>query len=570
MAVDTRPNVLTAAHNYNLRNQGWPNECALPNKIDGDSGLFDGDPVEYTHRINGWYPSNADIMFYAKMSAATDPQALGIYSPWELKKAMLGNTPAGKGHFILPAFDKNRQIASGITGIYDPTRDKVETRPVSVEFYAGRVWYLLPTGEIYYSQVLTEIDRAHKCYQEADPTAEDINELVATDGGYLDIVGISKAQKLVSVGTDMIVLAENGVWSVSGSGDEGFSAVSQEIRKITSVGCIGYDSAVEAENTVFYWSSGGIYVLTQDKVTGYLTAQNISEVTVLSYYLDIPPTSRANARSFYDEESKKIFWFYNSDEDFDGTNWRYKYNSALIFDLVLQAFYTYSIDTSVSYPFITAMVQKKANSIETTYEDVTDSDVPVTNSGIEISTILRTPVTADVKLKLLTFIETSTDVYQYTFAEFKNNSLLDWEEQTGGIDYDSYIETGHDLAGDLISEKEANTVYTFFKRTEMNTVLNQTGGIEFDYPSSCLMQAKWQWADDVQSGRWSEQQQVYRLQRNWIPIGIAPFDYGFEVVQTINQVRGKGRALSIRFESETGKDFHLLGWAIPYSIMTGA
>lgn len=570
MAVDTRPTVLTSAHNYNLRNQGWPNSCFVANSADGDGGITMTDPVAYTFHRNRWYPSNADILYYAKLSAADDPQALGTYSPWDLGKASFGNTPAAKGHFILPAFDKNRQLASGIEGIYVPSRDKVDTRPVSVEFFSGRVWYLMSTGEVYYSQVLTDVSKADKCYQDADPTAEDINELVATDGGYIDIVGISKAQKLISIGSDMIVLAENGVWSISGSGDEGFSAVSQEIRKVTNVGCIGGDAALEAENTVFYWSSGGIYVLTQDKVTGYLTSQSISETTVLSYYLDIPPTSRANARAFYDEESKKIFWFYNSDEDFDGISWRYKYNTAMIFDVVLQAFYTYSMDASEGYPFISAMIQKKANSIETTLEDITDSDVDVTDDGVVITSTLRTPVTADVKLKLLTFMETSPGVYQYTFSEFKSNELLDWKQETGGIDYSSYIETGHDLAGDLIAEKEANTVYMFFKRTEMNTVLGESGGIEYDYPSSCLMQARWQWADDAASGRWSEQQQVYRLQRHWIPTGTGPFAYGFEVVQTINQVRGKGRALSIKFESETGKDFHILGWSIPYTMIVDA
>jgi hypothetical protein len=570
MAVDTRPTTLTAAHNYNLRNQGWPTSFQVAPRSNGNGDYTVADPVAYTFTKKSFYPSNADIIFYAKLGVAEDPEQLGAYSPWDLEKNVFGNTPAAKGHYILPAFDRNRQLASGISGIYLPSRDKTLDRPVSVEFFAGRVFYLMPDGEVYYSQVLTDIVRADKCYQEADPTAEDINELIATDGGYINITGIAKAHKMISIGTELVILADNGLWSISGSGDEGFSAVSQEIRKITSVGAINADTSIEAENTVFYWSSGGIYVLTQDQVTGYLTAQNISENTILSLYLDITPAARQSARGFYDEESKKIFWFYNDDQEYDPSNFKYRYNKALILDVVLQAFYTYTLPYDEAYPFISGMLQKKANSFESGVENVTDSAVQVTDDSENVTVTLTTPVTADVKLKLLTFVKQDNDTYKYTFSEFKNNTLLDWVIHTEeGVDYSSYIETGHDLAGDLIAEKEANTVYTFFKRTETATVDNGDG-LEFDYPSSCMMQAKWDWADSSTSGRWSELEQVYRLNRHWIPLGVGPFDYGTEVIQTISQVRGKGRAMSIRFESETGKDFHLLGWAIPMTAMTAA
>ena len=118
------------------------------------------------------------------------------------------------------------------------------------------------------------------------------------------------------------------------------------------------------------------------------------------------------------------------------------------------------------------------------------------------------------------------------------------------------------------SEKEANSVYTFFKRTEQNYI--QDGpDLVFDFPSGCQMRAKWQWSDSAASGDWGAQQQVYRLDRYHVP-AVGPFDYGYEVIQTISQVPGKGRALSLRFDSETGKDFHLLGWSIPYTGITAA
>ena len=567
MAVDTRPTTLTAVHNYNLRNQGWPTTFSVA--IEDDGGDADvRDPVLHTFDKRGFYPSNADIIYFAKLSAADDPEALNSFSPWELEKVAYGNTPAPKGHFIVNAFDKNRQDVSGITGIYDPSIDKTNDRPVSIAFYAGRVWYLMPTGLTYYSQVLTEIDNANKCYQDADPTAEDINELIATDGGELDISGISQGLKLIPVRAELIVLADNGVWTISGEQDATFNATSQEVRKITTTGILGPETVVEAEGTVLYWSEGGIYALVENPTTGFLEAQNVSQQTVQTLYLNIPVAAKKNARGFYDKAEKKVYWLYNDTEDYDGTNYRYKYNRALILDITLSAFYTYTFDISDGLPFIAGMIEKAPGNTSTTTEIITDGGETVTDDGEALTVDLTIRNTSDVKLKFLTFHETSAGVYQYIFSELLDDRVLDWySHDDTGTDYSSYIETGHDILEDLISEKEANTVYTFFKRTEQN--YTEVGDvIDYDYPSGCLMRAKWQWADSATSGRWSDQQQVYRLQNYYIPTGSGSFDYGFEVIQTINQVRGKGRALSLRFESEEGKDFHLLGWSIPYTVMT--
>jgi len=161
--------------------------------------------------------------------------------------------------------------------------------------------------------------------------------------------------------------------------------------------------------------------------------------------------------------------------------------------------------------------------------------------------------------------------YRYAFAEFDSDTLVDWLTYDNiGQNFVSYLETGHELMGDVITEKEANTVYCFFKRTEESITVNPaTGEPLYDQPSGCLMRAKWHWTDSAASNRWSLPEQVYKLQNVTAPAAPEVFDYGFEVVQSINQVRGKGRALSLRFESQTGKDFHLLGWSVPYTGITG-
>lgn len=571
MAVDTRPTTLTAIHNYNLRNQGWPTSFENSPNAGGDGGTIVQDPVTYTHSILGVYPSNADIIWAAKLTSAVRVASLNSYSPWQLEREIFGNTPAAKGHFIINAFDRNRQSVSGIDGIYDESRDKETWRPISVVFHAGRIWYLMQTGEVYFSQTLTELKNAAKCYQEADPTAEDINDLVATDGGKIDIAGIAKGLTMIPVRAELAVLADNGVWTISGTADGGFTATDQEIRQITNVGVVGRETVVNAEDVIYYWSRGGIYALIQDQVSGALQPQNISQNTIQSTYLAIPEAGKVNARAFYDEAEKKLYWFYNDGDSssYDGTNFRFKYNKALVLDLNLQAFYKYSFETE-DLPWISAMLQKKAGGFDSVTENVTDGGVQVTNSGEDVTVTTIDTTLADVKLKFLTFAETSTDTYQYTFSELNSDRMLDWYTfDSTGTNYTSFIETGHDILEDVISEKEANTVYCFFKRTEMNVTEDANNDLVFDKPSSCLMRAKWHWADSESSGRWSDQQQVYRLQR-YLPVAAGAYDYGFEVIQTINQVRGKGRALSIRFESEQGKDFHLLGWSIPYTVITAA
>jgi len=348
MAINTRPSTLTKTHEYNLRNQGWPETfvCA-PNRSGNNAEPVTTDPVAYTKTWIGKYPSNADVIYLSRLQGAGEARNLNTYSPWDLDKIIQGNTPAARGHYILDAFDRNRQTVAGISGIYDLSRDVDPSRPLSVAFCFGRVWYLMRDGHLYYSQTILDIDQASKCYQEADPTAEDVNELIATDGGEIDITGVARAHRLVSTGDDLLIMADNGIWSVSGGSDTGFTATNQIIRRITYQGILGPESSCVAEGSVFYWGEGGIYTLIPNDATGVLQAVNLSETTIQTFYIAIPENGKKYCRSKYDPRTKKIFWLYNDDVDYDGVSFRYAYNKALIFDLTLGAFYTYSFPYDV-------------------------------------------------------------------------------------------------------------------------------------------------------------------------------------------------------------------------------
>jgi hypothetical protein len=98
------------------------------------------------------------------------------------------------------------------------------------------------------------------------------------------------------------------------------------------------------------------------------------------------------------------------------------------------------------------------------------------------------------------------------------------------------------------------------KRTEENFV-SSGGGYEADYPSGCLLTVKWDLSGD--SSRWSSPSQIYRMV-NYPTVNLQDltFNYPYDTIVTKTKVRGKGRVMRMKFESEEGKDFYLIGWEL--------
>ena len=112
-------------------------------------------------------------------------------------------------------------------------------------------------------------------------------------------------------------------------------------------------------------------------------------------------------------------------------------------------------------------------------------------------------------------------------------------------------------------EKSIPYIWFYFTRTEDG--FSDAGSSDFtlDNPSSCKVQAQWQWANHANSGKWGTEFQAYRLNRLYTPTGASDaFNYGEDVIVTKNKLRGSGKALSLYIKSETGKDMKLLGWAV--------
>ena len=86
---------------------------------------------------------------------------------------------------------------------------------------------------------------------------------------------------------------------------------------------------------------------------------------------------------------------------------------------------------------------------------------------------------------------------------------------------------------------------------------------------SCLLTAKFDFAIDNGSGKWSTPQQVYKYSTARLAnVSNVEADYEYNVVDTRVRVRGSGRVVVMRYESEAGKDFELIGRVTPFTAET--
>lgn len=543
LANDEEPTTLSPQHNYNLLNQGWvtPQNGATGPAVTyfnsfGDIGtqLSPGQtPITDYFSALGRYPGNNKQWWVAKN--ATD----GTFEPALLATVYSGAGKAPRGHFILNAFYKDRSAASGIPGL--PV-EATSQRPTSVSFFAGRVWYVAQST-VYYSQILDDKAKAGQCYQEADPTSEDTPDLIASDGGVLPIPEMGKGLKLLPAAGGMLVFANNGIWFVSGSAG-GFSALDIAVQKVDRIGTHAPNSVVDAKDAILWMSKTGIQAMQVETGAGGTSFNQItlSQDTIQSFYVDsIPEDAVPYVKGIYDPATNVVQWLFNSVD----LNY-YLYDRVLNLDLSLNAFFPWSINSTgprLLAPFLTPQLNKIDDPYNTSIKD----------SFIKYMTIAPE---AD-----------EWGMWRYGFAFFRDYTFVDWKDHNGvGYDYLSFIESGYELLDDAMRKKEMNYVFVYLRRTEEGFVPSGEDWAA-DNPSSCLFQTKWDWANNQISNKWTNKVEVYR--HNRLPTfdeSDPVFNTGFPIVVSKSKVRGHGRAIQFRFESNgPGRDFDLLGWAVPVS-----
>ena len=517
----------TASRTYDTKNSGWV----------GTKGAA---------ALSTWSAANSSNYpplthpWYAGKDSSNDFSA----SEWD--KVFAGSTLTANGHYIIDFFNRAR---SGLS------TEVINTRFKSVTSFSGRVFYAgiaasEHTGTVLFSKVVDNNNDLGKCYQQNDPTAEYLSDLLATDGGYISIPDAINIQRLYAYQSSLFVFAENGVWAITGV-DGVFSASSYGINRVSSVGILNPESFVEAEGIPFWWSRFGIHTLTTDPTSGQGKEQNLTISTIQTRWDSITTEQKSKVTAIYDSISKKIYWSYPN----AGETVASKLNNFLILDLALQAFVPWTISDQTSstdsvvglafYSGFGADFNVDVRSGTDGVDDVlagTDDVVSTSTSGF---------TTGDPALVLL--VRKGSDS-KITMGSFSSTAFLDW----GDTNYTSYAETGYDFVGDLITKKNAPYIAIYTRLTEEG--FNYTGSAyESIRPSSLLVSAAWDFNDTF-----SATQQAYRLKYPVVvnPDDLTSFPYPEDVITTRLKIRGHGRSVRLKYSSEQGKDFILLGWGI--------
>lgn len=479
--------------------------------------------------------------------------ASGNFSATEWENIFSGTSLAGNGHFILDFFNKDRSTVSGITGL---TPEVESSRFKSVAAFSGRVFYAglesaKNAGVILFSRQIEDLGELGDCYQINDPTSEDISDLLDTDGGLIRIPDAVNIRLLYAFGQALFVFAENGVWSINGV-DGVFRATEYSVKRVSNVGILSAESFVQAEGTPFWWSKNGIHTMAFDQATNQAQEQNISISTIQTFWDGINSGAKQKVFAVYDGINKKIYWFYPNNNETVTT----KYNRALVLDIPLAAFYPWKIeDEAASTDYIVGVSFYSGFGADLQELDVViDTGDDVFQGVDDVVSTQYTDIVTGLPALVLLVRDGATG--KLTMATFSSSSFLDW----GTTNYVSYAEAGYEFLGDLLVQKTAPYVIVYMRMTEEGWTGDETNGYDPVRGSSLLVSAYW---DFKRTSSWTPQQ-AYRYKV--IPVvntgDLNNFDYPHTVMTTKMKLTGRGRSMRLRFESEQGKDFILLGYGV--------
>ena len=463
-----------------------------------------------------------------------------------------GSRLTANGHIILNLFYKDRRkvvLNEGGKRLNIPV-ETIDLRFSACEAYAGRVFFGgLGDNKVYFSKIVEDDNDVTKFYQQNDPTVQDLNDLLDSDGGVMTIAGAQNIKRLVVFGSSLIVFADNGIWEIKGP-DGVFKATEFYVTKISTTGMANPRTYVDVEGVPFWWSKFGIHSLTRNEVSLQAEVANLSKTSIQSLFDDISVEAKLNATGVYDSHNKVVSWLYSNDV----TN-PYKYNRVLNLNIPLKAFYPWEFsDEDASTDFIVGASFWEGYSTSVESEDVVVNGTTITHNGDTV-TVEDFVMDVDTDPRVVYFVkDNNSSTAKLHFADTSQYGFKDW----GTEDYDSYVEAAFNFMGDLTTNKKGLLITTYMKVTEDGWV--DTGdGYELRKPSSCYLKPFW----DLRTNP-SSQQQIYRLKR--VPVvnesNLNEFDPERDVNISRSRIKGKGRVLKLRFESDEDKDWHLLGYEL--------
>lgn len=536
---------------YNLLNQGWytkvistPNGHRYANVAplvawrQGNTawaGAGGGGTDSAVAGRTDW-PSEADVWHLYKGIIHTPttppiPPSEG-FSLQAIDKVDAGNSPTGKGHFILDAFAEDRLAAvdkedignargvqAALGNVEDAQGDAIhktnitnrtsgKNRPAQIAFYAGRVWFAGISAEdygthIYFSQILEGTKNVDRCYQSQDPTSDVSSDLLPSDGGVIVIPEVARIVKLFVLGSTIFIFATNGVWKISGSTAEslGFTANDFAIAPVDdTVGASSALSFVNVAGLPMWWNNEGIWSIAPDQ-GGSMKVISISETRIQAYVDLLPNSERKWIKGAYNPSTKIVQWILRRTSSATVTD-RYRYDTILNFDTNTTSFYPWTLEVTANSDYISGIF-----------------NVVATFEGNQIN-----------RFKYVSF---AIPANRLIFAEFKNRNYIDWALSVPTI-YNSHFTTGYKLRGDAIKKFQTNYIKVYANNID---------------PSTFDIFSKWDYTLTGNTGRWSSIQRVTMED---------PTNYSVRVKRL--KMRGHGLALQFKVASVEQEPFNIIGW----------
>ena len=530
----TGATIVELRREYDTRNAGWRAEIATTS---GDAAY------------NTWVAARStypplNLPWYSNKTAA------GAFSVTDFLEIGQGSSLIANGSYVYDLYDMDRQTKSGIASIENYTE---ATRFKACSTFQSRVFYAGMTSTkwgstVFFTRVINQTEDFGEVLQRNDPTAESFSDLLADDGGYITIPEAFNIKRLHVLGSQILVFAENGVWSIRGI-DDAFDATVYSVRKLSEDG-IAYDTSflVAESGRPYWWSTSGIHTMTASVEAQTLTEENISLPTIQTFFEAIDAGKKGQVTAAYDAFNRRLAWFFPSnDETID-----YKLTRALWFDEQIGAFYPWTIAEDTADKYIIQPYYSEGLSTSTQDLDVITSggDAVIDSSSDTVITSRTGAAFSSSSLVFLTRTDVATD--RVTFGKFTNTNFLDWE----AANYSSFMETEYEFGGDLAKRKSFMYLHTFCKVTEDTITGNDVDGYDYTRPSSLLVSPFW----DFRTSASQTAVEAYRLKNLPIPTGIGSLPPPRTVTVSRLRVKGRGRSMRLKFESSQGKDFHLLGY----------
>lgn len=515
-----RPTEMTAEHEYNLRNRGWGWRVECTTTKEAKDTVID-DPVRNMFTNYGKYPSLSDILPAFRTAYATEQEQLDDFNFFSVDAVIRISTVSGGGHYVYNAFDIDRATAvlneansscdapgealeslhlwlsadgpgtawplpygegetddgytispiSTVSELSTLRRDVALTRPEHILFLNGHILYSSPvqwepaiagvTG-LYFSQTLLTNDNIGMCMQEADPTAEDVNDVVATDGGFIPLPQVGRIVGLQEAFGGAVIFGSNGVFLLTGDGSGyGFSAIAHKLTKLTHIAPIGTSSIVLVNDTLMYFAKEGIIALTYDDISG-IKVDNITRTTIHSLYIAIPESSRVTASGRYIWADKRVIWTYLNSSDI---------SEALILDLDIGFFrYTFSEYVSGDPLVIATGELSSTETVDVEYNVTTTDGATVTMLSGEPVTVPGTEERTTTPGLVFYTLQDSGSGYGVSTASLSSSSFNDFS----GASFRSYVDFAHMYMGDVHVSGQPIYVHSFFKKLVGDS--DNTGG----------------------------------------------------------------------------------------------